>query len=132
MEPTVVVILVVISIIVISIHISQRKKKVFEKALKDNDFSPDYIANNQAISLDSKTKRMMLKLKSGYRVYSSEEVLGWGTGYDSITFNNKVNYKYYIEFRVKDLDNPNPRAWFGGFNQERDKWYARVTTLYNG
>jgi len=118
--------------IIISMLVAEMKKIDFDQALKNNDFSPDYIAGNKAISLDSKSKKMMLKTKSGYRVYLPEEVSGWNTGYDSITFNNKVNYKYYIEFRVKDLDNPNPRAWFGGANQERDKWYARVSIMFNG
>ena len=107
--------------------------RFFNEALITHNFSPDYISENRAIAIDSKSKNIMLKSGGDkFRVYSPDEVMSFVAGYDYIALrDNTVFYKYYIEFRVKDLDNPNPRAWFGGYNQERDKWLARVTAMYS-
>ena len=132
MEISTIVILVIVGIIVISVMRSQKDKQAFESAKSNSNFNPDYVAHNKQISIESASKRIMLKRGKQYRVYNPDEISEWHTGYDSITSKNNVYYKYYIEFRVKDLDDPNPKAWFGGENQERDKWYSRVTTLFNG
>lgn len=127
--------IIIFAFMAIVIWLAKRRNgaaKPFDEALTANKFSPDYISDNHAISIDSNSKRIMLKSgKNCFRVYEPEEILSWHAGYDHITVSNNIFYKYYIEFRVKDLDNPNPKAWFGGANQERDKWLARVTTLYN-
>lgn len=107
-------------------------KQAFNEALAKNNLSPDFIDEvYYTIAVDSKTKRLMLEVGDNtYRVYRPEEILSWGAGVDWNERSKNVYYKYFIEFRVTDLENPNPRAWFGGFNQERDKWLARITTIY--
>ena len=130
-KTTIIILISLAAAVFLLLHLSRknRNKKAFEDANLRNSFTPDYIDCNQQIAIESVSKRIMLKNQMNYRVYSSDEILSWHTGYDYIKSKNNIHYKYYIEFRVNDLDNPNPKAWFGGANQERDKWYSRVTTL---
>lgn len=107
---------------------AKRVEVALKKAIKEYSFEPDYISNDNYIAINSVTKQVMLMTGKDFRVFESGEVSEWSCGVDY----NRDSPKYYIQFRVSDLDNPNPKAWFGGNLQDRELWYARISTMYNG
>lgn len=112
--------------------ISAPGKSAYEAACRKFKLQPDYVSSLRSIAIESATRRVMLNTSQGYRVYEPGEVSAWSSGWDTLIAMGRQHYKYYIEFRVKDLDDPNPKAWFGGNHHERDLWYARITTMFNG
>jgi len=124
-------------VFVMPFHLAARRAKKAKKKLEtfslQNNFKADYINSGNTLAIESKTKRIALCESGNYKLFEPSDVKEWSTGMDYLEdVKGKQHAKYYIQLRVNSLDNPNPRIWFGNANQERDMWYARITTLLNG
>lgn len=105
--------------------LTRRRKEKMDGLMRRHDFSPDYAREDHTLAIEIAGRRFLILDwdDERARLIEADEI-------EQITKGNQG--EYYITVETNDLDHPVSTLRFGGDETERDKWYARIRTVWQG